>query len=41
MTGNETLTNFITVVQENSGENNSENLLTEPSQFSNEIQIWT
>ena len=34
---NETSTNINTVVQENLGENNSENQLTEPSQFSNEI----
>ena len=38
---NETLTNLKTVVQENLGENNSENHLTEPSQLSNEIQVWT
>ena len=37
ITGNETLTNFNTVVQENLGENNSENQLTEPSQFSSEM----
>ena len=41
VTGDETLTNFNTVVQENLGENNSENQLTEPSEFSNEIQVWT
>ena len=35
------LTNFDTVVKENLGENNSENQLTEPSRFSNEIQAWT
>ena len=40
-TGNETLTNFIAVVQENLGENNSEDQLTEPSLLSNEIQVWT
>ena len=39
--GNETLTNFNTVVQESLGENESENQLTEPSQISNEIQVWT
>ena len=33
--------NFNTVVQEDLGENNSENQLTEPSQISNEIQVWT
>ena len=37
-TGNETLTNFITVLQENLGENNPRNQLIEPSQLSNEIQ---
>ena len=37
ITGNETLTNFNKVVQENLGENNSENQFTEPSQFSNEM----
>ena len=41
ITGNETLTNFNTVFQENLGENNSENQLTEPSLVSNEIQVWT
>ena len=35
-----TLTNNNTVIQSNSGENNSENILTEPSQISNEIQVW-
>ena len=39
--GNETLTNLKTVLQESLGENNSENQLTEPSQISNEIQVWT
>ena len=39
ITGNETLTNSNTVVQENLSENNSENLLTEPSLVSNEIQV--
>ena len=39
ITGNETLTNSNTVVQENLCENNSENLLTEPSLVSNEIQV--
>ena len=38
--GNEFLSNFNTVVQETLGENNSENQLTEPSQISNEIQVW-
>ena len=41
VTGNETLTNFNTVIQENLSENNSESQLSEPSQFSNEIQVWT
>ena len=36
-----TLTNNNTVIQGNLGENNSENILTEPSQISNEIQVWT
>ena len=36
-----TLTNNNTVIQSNLGENNSENTLTEPSQVSNEIQVWT
>ena len=40
-TGSEILTNLNTVVQENVSENNSENQLTEPSQLSNEIQVWT
>ena len=40
-TGNETLTNFNTVVQGSLGENNPENQLIEPSQISNEIQAWT
>ena len=39
ITGNETLTNSNTVVQENLSENNSENMLTEPSLVSNEIQV--
>ena len=41
ITGNETLTNSNTVVQENLGENNSEGQLIEPSVVSNEIQAWT
>ena len=41
ITGNETLTNINTVVQASLGENNLENQLTEPSQISNEIQVWT
>ena len=41
ITGNETLTKFNTVVQENLGEKNSENQLTEPSELSNKIQVWT
>ena len=40
-TGNETLTNFDTVVQESLGENNSGVQLVEASQISNEIQAWT
>ena len=40
-TGNETLTNFNTVVQERLSENNPGNQLTEPSQRSNEKQTWT
>ena len=39
--GNETLTNFNSVLQENLGENASENPMVEPSQISNEIQVWT
>ena len=39
--GNETLTNFNSVLQENLGENVSENPMVEPSQISNEIQAWT
>ena len=38
---NATLTNFNVNVHESLGENNSENQLAEPSQFSNEIQVWT
>ena len=41
MTVNETSTSFNTVVQEDLGENNSENQLSEPSQISTEIQVWT
>ena len=41
ITGNETLTNSNTVVREDLRENNSENQLTVPSQFCNEIQVWT
>ena len=41
ISGNVTLTNNNTVIQSNLGENNSENTLTEPSQVSNEIQVWT
>ena len=36
-----TLTNINTVIQSNLGENNSENMLNETSQVSNEIQVWT
>ena len=41
ITGNETLTNVNTVIQRDLVENNSENQFTEPSQISNEIQVWT
>ena len=41
ITGNETLTNVNTVIQGDLGENNLENQFTEPSQISNEIQVWT
>ena len=41
ITGNETLTNVNTVVQGGLGENNLEKQFTEPSQISNEIQVWT
>ena len=40
-TGNETLTNLNENVQGNLGDNASENQLAEPSQTSNEIQVWT
>ena len=40
-TGNETLTNLNENVQGNLGDNVSENQLAEPSQTSNEIQVWT
>ena len=40
-TGKETLSNFNTVVQGSLGENNLENQLTETSQISYEIQVWT
>ena len=40
-TGNEALVDFSNVVRGNSGENSSENQLTEPSQVSNEMQVWT
>ena len=39
--GNVTLTNFNDNGQESLGCSNSENQLTEPSQISNEIQVWT
>ena len=39
--GNETSTNINVNVQENLGDNTSENQLAEPSQTSNEIQVWT
>ena len=41
ITGNEILTNPNTVVQGSLGENNLETQLTEPSQISNEIHVWT
>ena len=41
LSGDVALTNFNTVVQENSSGNNSEYHLTEPSQLSNEIYVWT
>ena len=41
ITGNETLTNYNTVIQENLCENNSENQLTELRLVSNPIQVWT
>ena len=40
-TGNETLTNLNENVQGNLGDNVPENQLAEPSQTSNEIQVWT
>ena len=40
-TGIETLTNINENVQGNLGDNVSENQLAEPSQTSNEIQVWT
>ena len=40
-TGIGTLTNLNNEVQENLGENNSENQLTESTHISNEIQAWT
>ena len=41
ITGNEILTNLNTVVRESLGENNLENQLPQPSQISNEVQVWT
>ena len=41
VTGKEISTKLNTFVQGNSSENISENQLTEPSQFCNEIQVWT
>ena len=41
MQGNETFTNVSAVIQEPSGENESRFNLIEPSQISNEIQVWT
>ena len=40
-TGNEALIDLSNVAQGNLGENSSENQLTEPSQISNEMQVWT
>ena len=40
-TGNEALVDLSNVVKENLGGNSSENQLTEPSQMSNEMQVWT
>ena len=40
MQGNETLTNVSTVIQEPLGENENRSSLIEPSQISNEIQVW-
>ena len=40
MQGNETSTNVSTVIQEPLGENESRSNLIEPSQISNEIQVW-
>ena len=41
MKGNETLTNVSTVIQEPLCENENRSNLIEPSQISNEIQVWT
>ena len=41
MQGNETLTNVSTVIQEPLGGNENRSSLIEPSQISNEIQVWT
>ena len=41
ISGNVTLTNNNTVIQSNLGENNSEFILVEPRQISNETQVWT
>ena len=41
ITSNVTLTNVNSVVQGSLGENNLENQFAEPSQISNEIQVWT
>ena len=38
--GNDTLTNDYTIVQENANEKVLGPQLTEPSQISNEIQVW-
>ena len=41
MQGSETLTNVSTIIQEPLGEDESRSNLIEPSQISNEIQVWT
>ena len=41
MQGNETLTNISTVIQGPLGENENRPNLIEPTQISNEIQVWT
>ena len=41
ITGNDTLTNVNTVIQGDLGEKKLREPITEPSQMSNEIQVWT